>query len=135
MNYGSRLSSLIALFVLASLPAKSGVIYTVTDLGTLGGSYSVARGINAWGDVVGYSAMVGDSSSHAFLYDGSMHDLGTLGGSASDAYGINSAGQIVGWASLPGDFQATFIYNGTMQDLGTLGGTRPSDVRSFQLFR
>ncbi|MCX5635302.1 MAG: HAF repeat-containing protein, partial [Planctomycetota bacterium] len=42
--------------------------YTITDLGTLGGSYSRAIGINDSGKVVG----LGDISdaSHAFLYDG-----------------------------------------------------------------
>jgi len=38
------------------------------DLGTLGGTSSVAFGINAGGQVVGQSSTPGDASYHAFLY-------------------------------------------------------------------
>src|SRR5438270_535073 len=45
------------------------------DLGTLGGSLSAARAINASGQVVGTSGLAGDLTSHAFLYDnGTLHD-------------------------------------------------------------
>src|SRR5436305_1669392 len=65
--------------------------YVVTPLGSLGGSQVFATGINSSGLVVGYSDIAGDTTSHAFLYDGTMHDLGTLGGSLSSAFGINNA--------------------------------------------
>jgi probable HAF family extracellular repeat protein len=43
-----------------------------TDLGTLGGIYSAAAGINDQGQVVGYS-LLANSTSHAFLWqDGVM---------------------------------------------------------------
>jgi probable HAF family extracellular repeat protein len=98
--------------------------YSITDLGSLGDSYSVATSINASGQIVGDS-LVSWESSHGFLYDnGTLTDLGTLGGRQSFAADINSSGQIVG-DSQPGSSRAehAFLYSaGTMTDLGTLGG-------------
>src|SRR5687767_3227617 len=55
--------------------------YNAVDLGTLGGSFSEARGINPRGQVVGLSTTAG-GQTRAFLWDrGTMTDLGTLGGS------------------------------------------------------
>jgi probable HAF family extracellular repeat protein len=77
---------------------------TVTDIGSLGGSYSDARGINDAGQVVGQSDTAG-GARHAFITgpDGmGMRDLGTLGGADSYAQGINDAGQVVGWSETVG---------------------------------
>src|SRR5206468_3969954 len=69
---------------------------TMTDLGTLGGWGSAARGINDDGAIVGES-LTASGDTHAFLYeDGTMTDLGTLGGRFSNAYGINFKGEVVG---------------------------------------
>jgi probable HAF family extracellular repeat protein len=100
--------------------------YTVTDLGTLGGTSSNGNGVNASGQVTGYSYTTGDAAIHAFLYDGTLHDLGTLGGTDSNGIGINDSGQVSGYSYTTGsDFFSShaFLYDGTMHDLGTLGGT------------
>jgi probable HAF family extracellular repeat protein len=75
---------------------------TMTDLGTLGGQYSYAWGINDSGQVVGEAYTTGDAAIHAFLYSGStMTDLNTMidpnsGWILTDASAINDAGQIAG---------------------------------------
>ena len=105
--------------------------YTLTDLGTLGGSWSNVVAINDKGQVIGWSQTIGDLTWHAFFYsDGKITDLGTLGGSSSYPSGINDKGQVVGWSQTAGDSAVhAFLYsNGTMTDLGTLGGSNSQPV-------
>lgn len=86
-----------------------------TDLGTLGGTLSLASAVNDAGSVVGYSS-IAVGQYHAFLYDdGVMTDLvpSTKNSMAND---INNHGQIVGTMG-----ERAFLYeNGTMSDLNTL---------------
>lgn len=77
-------------------------------LGTLGGSFSIARDLNNCGDVVGGSLTEGDENFHAFLFHGNkLYDLNGLleRGSAWEviqALGINNQGDILGIATLDG---------------------------------
>jgi probable HAF family extracellular repeat protein len=87
---------------------------TVKDLGTLGGSDSMATGINIWGQVVGSSEIACTTNSsnvctHAFLWQNDlMRDLGTLPGyEDSWPVGINARGQIVGLSSGPASCEPT----------------------------
>jgi probable HAF family extracellular repeat protein len=106
-------------------PQVQAQLYTVTELGTLGGTASTAEGMSKTGNVVGSSTLVGNGTSDAFIYaNGTMTDLGTLGGTYALADGANSSGTVVGYSYPAGNLQIDpFAYsNGTMTDLGTLGG-------------
>ena len=95
----------------------------MTDLGTLGGTYTRAYGINNSGRVAGYSYNE-NGYSRAFLWEnGVMTDLGTLGGVWSAAYDINELGEVAGYSyDSEGKYHAFIWKDGVMTDLGTLGG-------------
>jgi probable HAF family extracellular repeat protein len=96
----------------------------VTELGSLGGSYTAPLAINEQGQVIGFSTIESETA-HAFLWQaGVMTDLGTLGSEdiSSFARAINNHGQIVGVSYKPnGDSHGFLWQNGVMTDLGTLG--------------
>jgi len=113
--------------------------YTVADLGTLGGTFSIAYGINDRGQVDGFATVPGDGATHAFVWkNGPLVDLGTLGGPNSQSFaGPSEALQAAGLAetsmSDPNgeDFCGLgtnlicigFLWhNGVMTPLDTLGG-------------
>ena len=98
---------------------QNGVL---TNLGTLGGGYSRANGINEAGQVAGTGA-IANGDWHAFIWDdGVKTDLGTLGGSGSAANDINEAGHVVGrsWLTGGGWYQAYIYRDGVMANLGAL---------------
>jgi probable HAF family extracellular repeat protein len=78
----------------------------MTDLGTLGGNYSVAIGINDAGQVVGRSGTAAEGLEHAFITGpngAGMVDLNSLvnlppGVILAYAFGINNAGQVIAMA-------------------------------------
>jgi probable HAF family extracellular repeat protein len=124
--YTRSMLSVGVLGLMTVLAARGQVCYTITDLGTLGGSFSVGTNINARGQVVGISRITGDSNEHAFLYSaGHMQDLGTFAGDSA-AYSINNHGQVVGVSYITVQENPThaFLYSaGHLQDLGTLGSS------------
>jgi len=99
---------------------------TISDLGTLGGTYSWGHDINDAGQIVGYS-MVNSLTLHAYVWQaGAMTSthFGSL--SFSRAEGINRTGAMCGLMTVPGSFVSPFhawLIDGSSQiDLGTLGG-------------
>jgi len=135
----------MTLFAALALPVRLAAQeqqprYRVKDLGTLGGTFSLAGGINNRGEVEGFSTLPGDTARHAFLWRrGRMIDLGTLGGPNSAAFWRPSeSGQVGGHAEtstpdpLGEDFCGfgtnliclPFVWNrGAMTSLPTLGGS------------
>jgi probable HAF family extracellular repeat protein len=122
--------------------------YAATNLGTLGGAFSVPIDLNDSGTVVGVSVPAGDTALRGFVWRrGVMIDIGSLGGPQAGVSSINSSGQVVGFSDLnrpaaPSIFNTTSLFcnppvvagqaapichailrdRGHLVDLGTLGG-------------
>jgi probable HAF family extracellular repeat protein len=104
----------------------------MVDLGSLGGTCTVALDLNNHGQVVGTGLVSGDSYQRAFLWqNGRLRDLGgSVGGNNTGAIAISENGGAVGLAYLAGEttFHATIWKRvGQLTDLGTVG----SDPCSF----
>lgn len=93
------------------------------NLGTLGGTTAnIAAAINDRGDVVGQSAVTGNTTYHAFYWQhGTMSDMGTLPGDGlSEALGLNDRKQAVGYSCDANGCRAFIWQNGAMSDLNLL---------------
>jgi probable HAF family extracellular repeat protein len=105
----------------------------IQDLGTLGGTDSIALFINEHRQIAGWSftdtrvnPTTGTPTQDPFLWEnGRMLDLGTLGGTSGLVNALNNRGEVVGASNLAGDLtNHPFLWSKSagMQDLGTLGG-------------
>lgn len=107
---------------------------SIQELGTLGGDSSIAQGVNASGQVVGFSNTP-DGSQHAFSWtaSGGMVDLGTLGGTSAAAQAINASGQVAAVSSSASGLSKAFLLTPGrgLVDLGldAPAAFAPSDAR------
>jgi probable HAF family extracellular repeat protein len=135
--FTSIMATIIASGLFATLAFAQTPSYTVTDLGTMGGTFGSAYGINYEGRVAGAGTLA-NGNTHAFLtgFPGAMYDLGTLGGPNSNEGGLNASYQMAIFAetSQKDPLSENFcgfgtpyiclaaVWNGTMTPLPTLGG-------------
>src|SRR4051794_25347610 len=100
--------ALIAFFFLLTEPFSwAQFTYSVSDLGTTGGTISAGNAVDQYGRVAGASYITDDAAQNAFISgaDGAkpLRNLGTLGGSSSFGQGINSSGMVAGTSQVEGD--------------------------------
>ncbi len=116
-------SALVSVLAILGLPSNAQ--YTITDLGTLGGTLSTASAINQAGHITGYAT---DAAGHdrAFLWqNGQMTDLGSAAGyGQSHGAALNShdavAGNITGTPSPTSKFHGALFQGGGITDIGSL---------------
>jgi len=85
----TALITAISMLAVSSMPiaAQAQPHYSIVDLGTLGGTFSLGAGLNDKGWVSGFSTTPGDQQTHATLWAKRRKtDLGTLGGPNSQAF-------------------------------------------------
>lgn len=107
-----RISMFLMLVIMTGLSRGESVfLFTLTDLGTLGGSASRGEAINDLGWVVGESETA-DGETCAFLWTPGkgMRNLGTLGGQVSRAFAINNHGVVVGESATHDQSTRAFIW-------------------------
>lgn len=118
-----------AVVALAALPAVAG--FTVTALGTLGGSTSFALAVNDAGQVTGNAQTAPGNPAprlNAFVWqNGVMTNLGVLPGSNnfSRGYAINNAGVVVGESD--NNTSRAFRFDPATPGLTDLGGLPPNN--------
>lgn len=133
MNLKNTLLMAPLSLLMSAFTVQAGPAYTIIDVGTLGGTYAQATGINIHGNVVGFSPLPatvtvdGETLVRALLYNGILHDIGTPyntpNAGFSYAQAINSSGVVVGGfygRPIDSGFAHAFLFNGHMSDLGTL---------------
>ena len=115
-------------FVSSLRSSATSPAYTITDLGTLGGSPNQSRayGINNCGTTVGDSMPPASSFNHAFYKKGAtMTDIPSLGAEGS-GYSLNSFGYTVGYSNASIG-QRAFLWHDDDDD----GVSDPGELNNF----
>jgi probable HAF family extracellular repeat protein len=114
----------VALVALVLSPAHGAPIYSVTDLGSLGGGFTAAYGINDSGEVTGLSTG-SDGQSHAFITGPNGAGMTAIDNSVTLTKGlaINASGQVIF-----GDGTTFFLTGPNGIGVSTLGGADPNTL-------
>lgn len=98
--------------------------YSVTDLGTLGGTLTIPKGLNKFGHVAGYANKLAGSPYYGYFWNGATLKQ-ACSNTFSDAFGINSFDKMVGSI-----FVTWKVKGQTYQTyhLGTCQGTTQTDL-------
>jgi MYXO-CTERM domain-containing protein len=104
-----------SIFLIAAL-AGASPIYTLADLGTLGGSSGMATALNAYGQAAGTL-----TSPSGFTYAVSFPGSGMTILMAGQANGINNADQVAGTQQISGQTYATVWNNGVATEVAGAG--------------
>ena len=83
-----------ALMASAPSPCSGQTSYSITDLGAIhSNGYSVAKGVNVGGEVMGAAGSYNTNISEVLYSNGEMSSLGTLGGNAGLGMGSTDRGR------------------------------------------
>jgi len=100
----------------------------MTDIGSFGGTCTLAVDLNSRGQIVGGSAVAGDTTTHPFVWDSATGITDLLGSSSPDygyAQAINNQGVVVGGACTGACHAVLWQKSGgkwQQSGLGTIGG-------------
>ena len=126
---------MFALALTAAIPADAQT-YTITEVGIPATGASFATGVNASGQVAGFST-TGAGAAQAWRYTAGsgLLNLGSFGGVDSRAFGINDSGQVTGYSRDAGGLAHSFVFSsGTgLVDFGGFGngeGTFPQHINA-----
>ena len=103
-----------AVFVLAlaACVSTNAQTYTITDVSAPETNPSFATGVNASGQVSGYTT-TGESAAQAWRFTpgSGLQNLGSFGGVDSRAFGINNSGQVTGYSRDAGGLAHSFVFS------------------------
>ena len=124
----TRALGLAFLLLLSTARFATAQTYTVSDVSAPGANPSFATGVNATGQVSGYST-VGANGAQAwrFTLGTGTTNLGSFGGADSRALGINDAGAVTGYSTDAAGLARGFVFNtpGGLTDIGGNGTGAP----------